>query len=93
MGERLSGAYSMGASRIACSELAAAGLPREFDRTSWDILMKIWKTVRKERNEAAHTNVVGFESLTAIRDALTKMFSERFLEKCYSMKQKYRGLA
>lgn len=84
-------APGLGESLNACLELAKTGIPREFDETSWDTLLKIWSTVQRKRNDAAHTEVVDFESFNVIRDALAKVVSERLLDKFYSMKQRYKG--
>ncbi|MGB3975892.1 MAG: hypothetical protein WBM02_00165 [bacterium] len=80
----------IGQSELACQELSKTTLPTGWDKTNWDLLLRWWKIVRQERNQAAHTELINKTSMLNVRDIFQKMFDSGLFERFYRMKREYR---
>lgn len=84
-------APGIGESELACRDYAKNKLPYGWDKSTWDLLMGQWETIRQKRNEAAHTEVVDKSALLTVKRSLESLVTSQMFEKFYLMKTQYRG--
>lgn len=81
----------IGQSKITCDDLARARLPREWDHSSWNVLMTNWATIGTKRNDAAHTKLIPASDFESVRQALSNLSTSKVFEKFHRMKTRYSG--
>lgn len=85
-------APGIGESEFACRDYVKdkLKLPYGWDSSTWNLLLGYWETIRKKRNEAAHTEVVDEAALLTVKRSLESLAKSQMFEKFYLMKTKYR---
>lgn len=83
----------IGQSELVCSDMGKTSIPAEFDLNLWAFLLAKWQIIRKKRNKAAHTEILGLEEMQAIRNALLELASQNLFAQTYSMKNHYKGIS
>lgn len=86
---------AIGQSEVACRELSRTKRPPQLDdewfRLSWELLLDRWSLIKRERNRAAHTELVDRSSALTVKAALDDLAKNQVFEKLYQMKREYRG--
>lgn len=84
----------IGQSEIGCRQLSLLHnnrLPPNWEKQTWDELLNNWNLIRKERNKAAHTEIMDRTSFLKVQMALNELAERGVFEKLYWMKSNYRG--
>lgn len=82
---------SMGQSELVCIGLAQKeAIPSELTDAQWQSLMQAWTVIRKNRNEASHTQVMSKEKMLEIRDSMILLAENGLFENLYQIKNRLR---
>jgi hypothetical protein len=82
----------IGQSEFGCKELGfSRGLPPDWEPQAWSELFTDWNTIRRERNKAAHTEIMDQTSFSNMQTTLNHLAQRGMFEKFHRMKFRYKG--
>jgi hypothetical protein len=81
----------LGEGENACRTLTKTCRPPSWTQSQLECLMENWKTIRVERNEAAHVTMVGQDSANAVCDSLNVLAKDKIFDLLYGLKTELRG--